>query len=249
MEEVLFECQERVNSYECDFHGLWKPAVIFQHLSEVAGRHASRLGVGFQTMFAQGFFWVLSRMKVRFLQFPHADEEVLIRSWPKTIQQKLFFVRDFEIVNDQSQPLVLATSAWLVISSTSRRMLPPQALHFTLPGLPERHALKEALEKLSFDENREERLRFPATYSMVDLQGHVNNARYVEWICDAFPMEMFQTNSIDWLQINYEHEVRSGEEVAVFMKNSAEDKKLWQLSGENLSAHTPAFTAQVHWCS
>ena len=50
-----------------------------------------------------------------------------------------------------------------------------------------------------------------ADYSAVDLMGHVNNTRYVEWICNCFPQEKYQQEQIAWLQINYNNEVRPNE--------------------------------------
>ena len=52
----------------------------------------------------------------------------------------------------------------------------------------------------------------PVTPSL-DLLNHVNNSRYVEWICDAIPLETFSRKKLDWLQINYDHETRPGEDV------------------------------------
>jgi len=44
-----------------------------------------------------------------------------------------------------------------------------------------------------------------AGYSSLDLINQVNNSRYVEWICDAIPLETFSQKKLDWLQINYDH--------------------------------------------
>lgn len=246
-DEILYEQQERVNSFECDFQGQWKAAAIFQHLTEAATISAGRLGVGFDAMLEQNLYWVHSRMKIRFLHFPRAGETVILRTWPKTAQQKLFYVRDFELLDEQKQPLALATSAWLVINASSRRMVSPYSLNFSLPSIPDRHGLDEPLEKLGFERSGEERLRVHAGYSAVDMLGHVNNSRYVEWICDAFPMEMYRNNVLDWMQVNYDHEVRPGEEVALFIEKNDIDATTWQIIGENLSTTTHAFEASVHW--
>ena len=57
------------------------------------------------------------------------------------------------------------------------------------------------------------RLEVTPGYSEVDLVGHVNNARYVEWIANCFPLEQFQDQRIAWLQVNYLAEVKAGERV------------------------------------
>jgi acyl-ACP thioesterase len=198
-------------------------------------------------MYAQNLFWVHSRMKIKFFDFPRVGDSVRIRTWPKTIQQKLFFIRDFEMLTENGEKLAAATSAWLIINATTRRMVPPQSLDLKLPTLSERVGLDEPLERLGMAHDGEERLRVRAGYSAVDMLGHVNNSRYVEWICDAFPMETFRQRKLDWLQINYDHEIRPGEEVSVLANPGESDSGMWALEGLNRSNDTRAFESALHW--
>ena len=244
---IIFESKERVNTFECDFQRNWKLASIFQHLTEAATTSAAQLGAGFDAMLNQNLFWVHSRMKIKFFSFPQAGDEVIIRTWPKTIQQKLFYIRDFEMLDNIGKPLALATSAWLVIDATKRRMIPPRSLNIELPGLPEKAGLDEPLEKLGLDNVGEERLCVRAGYSVVDMLGHVNNSRYIDWICDIFPMDMYKNNTLDWIQINYDHEIRPGEEVVLSAKERADKDGVWQVVGNNRSNDTLAFEALLHW--
>ncbi|HAF61202.1 MAG TPA: hypothetical protein DCK95_02625 [Anaerolineaceae bacterium] len=243
----IYENITRVNTFECDFNQRWKPAAFFQHLTEAATIHAARLGVGFDAMLAQNLFWVHSRMKIKFFTFPHAGDQITIRTWPKTIQQKLFFIRDFEVLDVNNKPLAAATSAWLVIDATSRRMIPPRSLNLNLPSLPDRFGLNEPLEKLGLEQSGEERLQVRAGYSVVDMLGHVNNSRYVEWICDTFPIDIYRQNTLDWIQINYEHEVLPGEEVVLSVTGSPADPAENRVVGENCSSAKRAFEAVLRW--
>lgn len=244
---TIYQETVRINSYECDLHQAFKPAAFFQRLTEAASIHAALLGVGFDAMLARNLFWVHARMKIKFLAFPRAGETITIRTWPKTIQQKLFYIRDFAVLDAGGERLAAATSAWLIIDAASRRMIPPQTANLVLPALNERVGLPEPLERLGLAHDGEERLRVRAAYSAVDMLGHVNNSRYVEWICDAFPMESFSQRQLDWLQINYDHEVRPGEEVSVLVNPAGQDANLWALEGVNRSNDTRAFEAALRW--
>lgn len=244
---TLYQEDFRINAFECDFNQTLKPAAFFQHLTEAAGIHAAQLGVGFEAMVAQNLFWVHARMKIKFFGFPHAGDIVTIRTWPKTVQQKLFYIRDFEVWDAGGQRLAAATSAWLIINATTRRLVPPQSLNLNLPALTDRVGLDEPLERLGLAQNGEERLRLRAGYSAVDILGHVNNSRYVEWLCDAFSMETFRQHRLDWIQINYDHEILPGEEVSVLVNAIEEGEGLWALAGLNRSNNTRAFEAVMRW--
>lgn len=236
----------RVHSYECDVNQKMKPAAFFQHLTEAATVHAGKLGVGFDVMYARNMFWVHARMKLKFFHFPRIGEHVTIHTWPKTIQQKLFYIRDFEMLAENGERLAAATSAWLVMDAAARRMLPPKSLDLDLPTA-NRVGLDEPLERIGLAQDGEERLRVRAAYSAVDMLGHVNNSRYIEWVCDAFPMEQIAGGALDWLQVNYDREVRPGEEVVVLANPAPQEGSLWALEGLNRSNETRAFEAAVKW--
>ena len=244
---TIFNKTIQVNTFDCDINHRWKPAAFFQHLTEAAGNHATLLGCGFQDMLAQNLHWVHSRMKIKFFGFPTGGDQITIRTWPKTIQQKLFYIRDFEVLDANGVLLAAATSAWLVIDATTRRMVMPQSLNFNLPSLPEKIGLDEALAKLPLSHNGEERLRVLAGYSAVDILGHVNNSRYVEWVCDAFPLDMHRQHSLDWIQINYEREILPGEDVALISSHAETSPDLWSVEGLNQTSGKRAFEAQLKW--
>ncbi|MEJ5203116.1 MAG: acyl-ACP thioesterase domain-containing protein, partial [Anaerolineales bacterium] len=75
--------ETRVKAYEADFAGRWKPATFFQVMTAAASEHAAQLGYEFERMMNEGMIWVLSRMKIRFIDFPAIRETVIIETWPK----------------------------------------------------------------------------------------------------------------------------------------------------------------------
>ncbi len=243
---TIFEDKIRINSYDCDINGNWKPAAFFQHLTEAAHKHASLLGVGYPELIQHNLSWVLTRLKIKFLRFPQIDENIIIRTWPKTIQQKLFFIRDIELIDNSNQLLAQASSAWLIIDINSRRLVPPRSIEFELPGLENRHGLNETLEKIDLEPDGEERLVAHAGYSSVDIVGHTNNSRYVEWICDAFPIVTHQEQLLDWIQVNYNHEVLPEEKVSIRV-NQLEKAGTWGIQGINQRNQTVAFTSVLRW--
>ncbi len=245
--KLIFETTFRINAFECDINRHWKPAAFFQNLTETAGRHADILGCGFETMYAQGLYWVHSRIKIKFIRFPMDGEQITIITWPKTIQQKLFFIRDYEIYAADGTLLAAASSAWLIINASTRRMVPPQATSLNLPCMPEKIGLDEPLERLAVPDGGEQRLRLQAGYSAIDIQGHVNNSRYVEWICDAFTMEKHRHSSLDWMQINYLKEIMPGDEVVLYSQVSADDPAMWSVEGQNQNNGSKAFEAILRW--
>lgn len=247
MSESIWQEETVVKSFETDFEKKWKPACFFQTMQEAATRHAASFGFDYKDMLANNMIWVLARMKVRFSCFPHIHDRVIVTTWPKGIRQKIFFSRDFIFSGPGGERYATATSAWLLMDPAARRMLHPRALPGKVPDNMGKSAMDEALEKINPPGDLPERLAVEAGYSAVDLMGHANNARYVEWISDCFSIEQHRSHRLAWLQVNYLNEVRPGEAVVLAAGQSAQRDGEWLVAGTNRSTGERAFEAALSW--
>ena len=55
-----------------------------------------------------------------------------------------------------------------------------------------------------------------ASYSMCDLNGHINNSLYLDIACDALPQEVVEAAPLSFASIKYHREVPMGQTVQVF---------------------------------
>jgi medium-chain acyl-[acyl-carrier-protein] hydrolase len=237
----------QVRTYEVDYMGLWKPASFVQAMLEAAAHHATHFGFGYDKMFARESVWVLSRLKVKFIQYPTMNQAIVVKTWPKGFQQKLFFMRDFELRTGDGQQLALATFAWLLISPTARRILPPGALGASIPNNNGMSAIDEQLEKINPPEGLPELNKFQAGYSSVDVMGHANSARYVEWICDCYSQDKYDKQRLDWLQLNFVNETMPGEMLSIMAGEDPSNPAVTFVDGKNLSSDLRAFEAVLGW--
>lgn len=229
-----------VKTFETDLHRCWKPSCFFQAMQNAATHHAASWGYDYDTLLAGGHVWILSRLRVRFDDFPVEGEAVSIRTWPKGISRRVFFRRDFEFHGQGGRSLAVATSAWVLIDPQARRLLSPQTLVRDVPVNDSLTALAAPLDKIGAPPDLPERLTVRAGYSAVDMLGHVNNARYVEWACDSLPFDLYRSHRLRELQVNYLHEVRPDERVAV---HAGERAGTWTIFGRNLDSGERAFEA------
>lgn len=243
-QKIWFE-DVQVRATETDFRSLWKLSSIFAAMVEAAAHHAENLGYGYEDMLARDLVWILSRLKIRVYGFPRMNEKVTVQTWPKGLQQKIFFMRDTHVLDGSGRKYASATSAFLLVNPSLRRMAPPQALPGTLPDNSGLHALDEPLEKLAAVENLEEMFTARAGYSAVDLVGHVNNTRYIDWISDCFSFAEHQARQLSEMQINFINEVKPGEEVVLLRGRHPGEAGAWYVTGNNLTTGVKAFEAQI----
>jgi len=236
-----------VRSADTDFLQRWKISSFFAAMVEAAAHHADHLGFGFQSMTAADQVWVLSRLKIRFFNFPKIEDQLIIQTWPKGIQQKLFFMRDYHVLGQDGCKFASAASAYVLISPTTRRMLLPQALNGVIADNNGLSALDEMLDKIAPIEELEEQFTTQAGYSTVDLMGHVNNTRYIDWACDCFSFDYHRQHNLRWLQINYVNEIKPGEQVSLYKGEYPDQPGVWRLTGHNLSTGQKAFDMALGW--
>ncbi|MFW6339000.1 MAG: acyl-[acyl-carrier-protein] thioesterase [Alkalispirochaetaceae bacterium] len=231
----------RVRSYESDRTGTLKPHSLLNYFEEVAQQHATELGFGYEQLKEQQQFWVLSRLEAVVDRSPRWGEKVTVETWPKSVS-RLFAIRDFFIHDGQEesgegQPLVRATSAWLLMDARAGRPLRPEKF---LPQGPllhnaEKSAVSEIPGKISLEES-EPRLAttVDVQYSDLDVNDHVNNSVYLRWIDDAVRRES-QDRELHRLELNFLKEasipmsvdiVRSGRNPVTLECRSSEGEAL-----------------------
>jgi medium-chain acyl-[acyl-carrier-protein] hydrolase len=175
----------------------------------------------------RGMAWVLNRLKINLLQSPKWTETVTVKTWVSVMQP--FSHRHFDVVlpvsdtNETEIVLANAYSIWIPIDVTTKR--PKRLANEEFPLL-ERAYDCVIPEKLSHTDgtsrNNREGTVFSSErtvqYADLDMLGHVNNAKYVEWLLDDFFISHpnYKPKSLD---INYLGEVFAGANVQVFVQN------------------------------
>ena len=69
-----------------------------------------------------------------------------------------------------------------------------------------------------------------ASYSLCDLNGHINNAYYLDLACDALPPEVLQAGPVTFAAVNYHREIPMGDTVELLYAPSEEG---WYVQGRH----------------
>lgn len=185
-------------------------ASTFDFFQEVAISHAEDLGVGRDALARTRQAWVLSRMSVVLERRPKLGETITVRSWPRG-SDRLFAVRDYDIRDGSDRPIVRGRSGWIILDIDKRRPLRVQQLIENLPLNEGLDAFSAGAAGLDARDNLSKTGERRAAYSDIDYNGHVNNARYVQWIQDIVEPEILEKAGHIRLDINYVSEIKPGE--------------------------------------
>ena len=202
----------QVRSYECGPDGVATLATICNYLQETASLHAEALGFSKNDFAASGMntTWVLTRLRVKMTRYPRWEEHVTVTTFPRG-GRRITAQRDF-ILSVGGETLGVATSEWMIIDLASRKIAAVPARVYQLANDEEPPVLgADAFSKLRWDCRETCAAEtFRARRGDIDLNGHVNNVRYIEWVVESLPAD---AQRIVDFEIVFKSETFAGDEV------------------------------------
>ncbi len=204
----------RLVAHDVDYQNKWKMSSIFANVQEVANSQCILHGCGWEDLLHQyNACFVLTRMRFEMEDYPSSGENVTITTWPSA-SVRAIFTRYFELRRENGEYLGGATSQWALFQKENRSVLKPSDCNIVMP---EAVGVEPpvVLPRQSFGFEPDERRFRDPVYSDFDYNGHVNNARYVEWICDLFDVQDFEKKRLRNIDIKYAQEIRCGEHVVL----------------------------------
>ena len=213
-----------VSCYEADANHNLRPTAMLDMMQEAAGRDASVLGFGYDDMISTNTAWVLSRIRVVFHNTPKWRDTVNLKTWHKGAN-RIFYLRDFLLESESGDKLVSATTSWLIIDLSSRRMVRNTYLAENFDNSEMGHAIEEPADKVSLPKGIEPELvhTHKVVWSDIDTNGHVNNVKYAVWALDAIGFDIAKERVLTEMLINYDSEVMPGQEVDLYRVSTEEN--------------------------
>ena len=199
-----------VESHDVDpFYNL-KLANLFVYFQDVVTEHMERLGINKTIINDKGMYWVVTRYKVHINRLPKYLEEVDILTYPGK-DMRFIFPRFFEILDKKGNVLVKASSTWMVLDKKNKQIV-----------------IKPFDESLLYHHSEEGELPLPhkiddkegsiiskrtVLLSDLDLNNHLNNTKYIEFITDSLGYDFAKDNEICDFEINFNKEIAYSKEV------------------------------------
>jgi len=183
MNSNIFSIDFRTASYDVGGNGQISITSLLRYFQEAAHEHANKLEVGFQKLQEQNLFWVLSAISLEIDNLPGFDELITVNTWPRGIN-KFYCLRDFLLYHN-NKIVAKATSLWLLIDVKSKRIVRPERIIEGIDFFSDKRVFED--DFVPIDPIKEKKLveERRTRYSDLDINRHVNNVRYVEWVLDT----------------------------------------------------------------
>lgn len=201
-----------VHPFEVDFRGKFTFPLLMNQLLNAAGIHANNRGFGISQLNAEDKTWVLSRAAIELYDYPKNEDVFEIRTWVEGLM-RTFTLRNFEVVDSCGNVIGYARTVWAMIDMQSRKPVNLTELGID-KFIEKRDCPIERSGKIMLANDYTES-KFSVKYSDVDINQHLNSAKYVEHIVDVFSLQDLREKDIRRFEIEYIEECHFGEEIIV----------------------------------
>jgi len=170
-------------------------------------------GFGLRRLNEMECSWVLSRMAIEMIRYPEQYETIQVETWVEEVG-RANTTRNFCIRDEKNEIIGNACSVWVFFDMTTRRAKDLQTLdgiHDFASGELGRIEKPIKLHAVDGDEYD----GFKVKYSDIDINGHVNSIRYIQWISDCFTLNCYRKCQVKRFEINYMTEMLFGDYVDI----------------------------------
>jgi len=225
-----------IKSYETDISGRCRLSSLFLNMQELATQHASLLGCGREELVENGIVWILSRVHLEMFEYPETRDDIIATTWPGAVRAP-FFPRYYRFTRPNGKLIGHAATSWLLFDIRSRKLARPSILKTPVPvdetitsplPLPGKLVCPDHYDLSEYRDVR---------YSDIDVNAHMNNASYVDWICDVFGIEHFRNHAVQSMKLSFNSEILPESQVALYRALSGDAhyiRGVERESGKNL---------------
>ena len=208
--EPLFIDTFSVTDQQCDRFGRLKPSAILWFVQEIAARHCLLLGTDWDTLAEKNMFWAIIRHQVQVQQLPHKGQTIRIETWPMPTS-RVAYPRCVVAVDQDGTELFRTVSLWVLMDLQSRSMILPGKSGVEVNGVLRGGELPmpRSLPAMELAQCQNRRVCF----TDLDINGHMNNCRYLDWVYDLLPSAFHQTQQVHNITLGYLSEAREGDDL------------------------------------
>ena len=204
--------------YESDINQNVKLPHILSVALQVSGMQSLELGMSDEKIFKDyHLVWVITDYEIEMERLPRYAETVTIETEALSYN-RYFCYRSFAIYSQEGQKIMTILSTFVLSDYDSRKVhevveaiIRPYASEKIkkINRGPKYHKLADPQETL-----------YHVRYFDLDLNGHVNNSRYIEWMYDVLELDFLKTHIPRKISLKYVKEVHHGKDVLSRLEQS-----------------------------
>lgn len=197
--------------YEADKYRKVTALSILAYLGEISVSHNDYLGFNIEKLKSLNYVWMLNRWRVKIDRYPKVGETIRIDTWISNIE-KFYANREFIMYDEENLEIGRASTLWIFLNMTKKRPIRITSEFYEATKIIDIKAFDGFYE---FDKNMEmsNYIDFYIRRSDIDYNNHVNNTKYLSWMIETIPEEVYENHMLNEFEILYRRETTYGNSI------------------------------------
>lgn len=227
---IYYTEQITLDEGDVDYRGLMKPSALLRCAEHMATAHAWSLGMDKAFYSARHMVYLVGRQAFQFYKVPAMRDTLTLTTYPEQ-NRRAVNKRVMVVCNEKGEEVARVDTRWTLVDTDSSKILRhipedmesrwnPQ-VDWELP-----QQVPKAPELIPAGVRR-------AGYSLCDTNRHINNAAYLDVVCDTLPQEVIEQGPMQYAVIKYHRQVPFGEEMELFYGQARGEGEVpgWYVTG------------------
>ena len=223
MERLYYEKKLTVLMRDCDMFRRLKPSAMLAMFQDCSEDLTEGWGVGLDAMMEKGIIWVAAKVTCHVHRLPEHCDVVTVRGWAGASRGGICPFH-YEMWSEEGELLITGCSMWVLSDLETHSMMSPNVPKISLPS-PEEPGTRLPRMGVILPPAEYEKTPRKVQFSEVDINGHLTNTRYVDWMCDLPERAFHQSHPMTAIRINYRAESFPDEEIVLEWR--CDDDRLW----------------------
>ena len=188
---------------EVDRYGRLKPSAMLLYIQQTAGEHSDSFNLTYDALAQRGIFWAVIRHKIEITRLPREHETITLETWPMPTT-RVAYPRSTVAYDEQGNVLFRSICLWILMDLNNRSMLVPGKSGVEVEGFLRGDELSTPKSLIPLALRNQ--ISRQVVFSDLDRNGHMNNARYLDWVQDLLPSDHHREHPMKELTVCYINE-------------------------------------------
>lgn len=201
----------RIPYYDADKYRRATPLAILTYLGETSGAHTEHIGFGVDKLQSLNYCWMLNRWKVKINRYPSVKEQITIETWTSSID-RFYATREFIIYDEKEIEIGRTSTVWIFINMEKKKPMRIPTEFIEISDLVEEKTF-DYFYDFKKEAEVEEYIDFYVRRLDIDYNNHVNNTKYLSWMLESIPEDVYENYMLNEFEILYKKETTYGDTI------------------------------------
>lgn len=219
MNKYYYDKEFELRYFEMNKFGVASPTTILTLLEETAADHCFSINYSLYQLREKNIGWVLISGFMQMERYPKYKEKITIRTWLSEYTS-IKGIRENIIYDEQNNIIGRAKGLWIFFDIERRR---PTEI---FSDIKDRWSLynEESIDcdiskKIPVIEDYDYEIKFKVNRYDTDMNKHVNNIRYLQWVVESIPEEITDNYYLYAIDGRFIAEAQLGQTIVSLVKN------------------------------